>query len=880
MPIESLRHWLMNNPSFQKRMDEVILTGILDEFSAISSHGNPAEHDWRYLLLCGSTLARSDLADEQRVALRIADTCLKLNSTTGEEKAGAAVILDTMANRRSVTLAANRGLIPMDLEGALPIPLKADFLKRSSQDSIQSSDKIQHPANRFQVDFWNALIADQWISASAPTSAGKSYLLRLWVAEVFRKKKTALVVFVVPTRALIQELSDAFGEDVASGVLKNVTLHALPIEEDFDGDTGHLFVFTQERLHILLSRRVDTFFDLLVVDEAQKVGDGCRGVLLEQVIAECARRSSRTQIVYASPFVENPSYLTRGAPNDRVTSSVEREVTTVTQNLVFASQKRGDPSTWNVSYVAGEHELPIGSISLPFRATSPPKRLSTVAFAMQSPGGGNLVYANGPAKAEGFAQHISDGYLSQGVPSLETNPRIADLIKLVRKTIHPKYLLVETLKHGVAFHYGNMPLLIRTEIEALFRDNILRFLVCTATLIEGVNLPCKVIFMRGPTKGIGNPMQPADFWNLAGRAGRWGTEFHGTIVCIDPNLPNVWKEPPPRKRVRQRIMAATEHTLEEVEALLDYIETGYPGQVGIEHPEFDYTLTFFCHALLRNDSLVDLPSAKTLKPELRERLEACLRAELDSFTLPHDLVFRHPGILPSALSTLLQQFQAMNADQLAMLAPVLPESDDAVARYSLIFQFIDKHLRANWGNVADMEGKRLLQLAITAVDWMRGRPLAVLISKRERVNERRAEMGKKSVKLSRVIIDVMNDVEEYARFKIPKYLRAFLDVLYFHARQTGLTEVVRELPNLELWLELGVSVKTQLSLMELGLSRTGAIEVFELMMNDDMNKRDALSWLRNSDPAILINLPELVKHEIARVLARFKMETPMHPEAD
>lgn len=846
-------------------MDEVIRAGVLDEFPAIVPQNPAVEHEWPKLLLCGSILARSEIADEQRVALRIADTCLKLKSTGREERAAAAVILDTMANRRSVALAIDRDLIPQDFEETLPIPLRADLLKRSAQDQIQSSDEVRHPANRFQVDFWNALTSNQWISASAPTSAGKSFLLRLWVAEVFRKNKGALVAFIVPTRALIQEFSDGFGEDIASGVIKNVTLHALPIEEEFSSDSGHLFVFTQERLHILLSRRKDLSFSLLVVDEAQKVGDGCRGILLEQVIAECMRRSEETQVVFASPFVENPAYLTRGAPLNQRTGSVEREVTTVTQSLLFASQKRGAPDIWNVSFVAGERDIAVGSVKLPFRAVTPAKRLSTVAFALQSPTGGNLVYANGPSKAEGFAQHISDGFLAQGVPSLEENPRIAELIKLVRKTIHSNYLLVHTLKHGVAYHYGNMPLLIRTEIEALFRENILRFLVCTATLIEGVNLPCKVIFMRGPTKGIGNSMQAVDFWNLAGRAGRWGTEFHGTIVCIDPNSVDVWKEPPPRKRVRQHVMATTEQTLTSADALLDYIASGYHAVGGQDYGEYDYTLTFLFHALLRGDDLAGLPSAKGIPTETRERIQALLKAELDTLPLPSDLIFRHPGILPHALATLLSEFQALKPEELVLLAPVLPESDDAVARYAAIFGFIDRHLRAKWGNVADVDGKRLLQLAITAVDWMRGKPLAVLIDKRERANERRD----KPAKLSRVIIDVMNDVEEYARFKIPKYLRAFLDVLYIHTRQAGMSEVIRELPNLELWLELGVSVRTQLSLMELGMSRTGAIEVFELMLNDNMTKVETLSWLRSSDPAVLINLPELVKQEITRVLARF-----------
>lgn len=865
MSLSSLRRWLLEQPSFEKRMDEVIRAGVLDEFPAIVPANSVQEHNWPKLLLCGSALARSEIADEQRIALRIADTCLKLPSTSAEERAAAAVILDTMANRRSVTLAENRGLITHGFEKELPIPLRADFLKRSSQDRIYSSDDQQHPANRFQVDFWNALNSNQWISASAPTSAGKSFLLRLWVAEVFRKNKAALVAFIVPTRALIQEFSDGFSQDVTNGILKNVTLHSLPIEEEFAADIGHLFVFTQERLHILLSRRRDLAFTLLVVDEAQKVGDGCRGILLEQVIAECMRRSSETQIVFASPFVENPAYLNRGASENQRTHSVEREVTTVTQNLIFASQKRGAPDIWNVSFVTGEKEIAVGSVKLPFGATSSAKRLSTVAFALRSPSGGNLVYANGAMDAEKFAQHLSEGFRDQGIASLEYEPRIAELIKLVQKTIHKSYLLVHTLKHGVAFHYGNMPLLIRTEIEALFRENVLHFLVCTATLIEGINLPCKVIFMRGPTKGRGNPMEPVDFWNLAGRAGRWGTEFHGTIVCIDPNSKNVWKEPPPRKRIRQRILAATEQTLNSADALLAYIASGYRVDGGLDFAEYDYTLTFLFHSLLRGDDLSGLPSAKEVPTKTREQLQAVLKAELETLPLPSDLIFRHPGILPHALATLLAEFQKMSAEELVKLSPVLPESDDAVARYETIFGFIDSHLRSNWGNPADVEGKRLRQLAITAVDWMRGKPLAILISKRERVNERRA----KPEKLSRVIVDVMNDVEEYARFKIPKYLRAFLDVLYFHTRQAGMSDVIRELPNLELWLELGVSVRTQLSLMELGMSRTGAIEVFELMVNHDMNKAETLAWLQSSDPAVLINLPQLVKQEIIRVLTRF-----------
>ena len=48
---------------------------------------------------------------------------------------------------------------------------------------------------------------------------------------------------------------------------------------------------------------------------------------------------------------------------------------------------------------------------------------------------------------------------------------------------------------GFAFNYKN-------EIERLFKNGKIKYLVCTSTLIEGMNLPAKSIFIRGPKKGL------------------------------------------------------------------------------------------------------------------------------------------------------------------------------------------------------------------------------------------------------------------------------------------------------------------------------------------------------------------------------------------
>src|SRR5690606_38239151 len=131
-----------------------------------------------------------------------------------------------------------------------------------------------------------------------------------------------------------------------------------------------------------------------------------------------------------------------------------------------------------------------------------------------------VIYANGAAQAEDIAL-----LLYETVPIESKSTGINDLIKLVKKTVHKDYRLAKVLEKGIAFHYGNMPLLIRQEIERLFKKGEIKYLICTSTLLEGVNLPAKSIYIRKPHRGKNTPLNQNDFWNLAGRAGRWGKEF-------------------------------------------------------------------------------------------------------------------------------------------------------------------------------------------------------------------------------------------------------------------------------------------------------------------------------------------------------------------
>ena len=48
--------------------------------------------------------------------------------------------------------------------------------------------------------------------------------------------------------------------------------------------------------------------DFIIVDEAQKIGDGSRGILLQQVLQQIAVNDV-TRFIFASPMSENPSSL-------------------------------------------------------------------------------------------------------------------------------------------------------------------------------------------------------------------------------------------------------------------------------------------------------------------------------------------------------------------------------------------------------------------------------------------------------------------------------------------------------------------------------------------------------------------------------------------
>lgn len=826
------------------------LSNLVDDPDGV----DPKDVDWQRLILAGSILARSGKRDEQDTALRIAVAAITL-SADGTVRDAGAVLLDKLSNFRALALAQDRGLVADGLDGRLGVSLRLETQRREMDRSVlvETTGRWME-VNEFQQRFWTSASEANWLSASAPTASGKTFLVLQWLVDQLGAGEAKIAVYLAPTRALVSEIETNLQHLLKSRRGMQVT--SLPLRTKFDaarsGGSRLILVLTQERMHLLANVLGGDFsIDLMIVDEAHKIGDGGRGVILQDAVERAGRLNPQMKLVFISPATQNPGELLADAPAGTSTAAIDSDAPTVLQNVIMATQASGKPKLWNLVVRQGAAEFGIGTLQLANSPTGVAKKLAFVAAAAGERGG-TLVYANGAAEAENIADLIS-----QLQPDLEapvTDPELAALADLARKGVHPSFRLAPLVERGVAFHFGNMPSLLRLEIERLFKSGKIRFLICTSTLVEGVNLSCRTIVVRGPRKGQGNPMEPHDFWNLAGRAGRWGDEFQGNIICLDPHDDAAWPHGVP-VRSRYPIRRESDAVLDAGEPLLGYLaarEHAKPSELE-RSDEFEQVGAYLLTTFMRLGSVGTAEFAKRHPAALIADLDETLRGIAANIEINPDLAARHPGVSPIGMQRLLETFRAY-AGEPDNLLPAEVASDDSYDRYVTIMKRINASLYP-----AFEPDSRARLFALIVFQWLKGKSLAEIIRRNVAWHE---EVGR-AYQLPGLIRDTMGLVEQIARFRAPKYLSAYMDVLHLHFAQIGRDDLIDHNLDIGTQLEFGVSSRTLISLMELGLSRMTAVALYEKMAQENLDQDQARNWVTDRAAQLdSLDLPVIIVREL------------------
>ncbi|MDO9427852.1 MAG: DEAD/DEAH box helicase [Methylobacterium sp.] len=373
-------------------------------------------------------------------------------------------------------LLRSTGLLPYAGE---PTTIEDEILRQAHAVPELKDGTVFHS---LQLQVFNLIMKGANVVLSATTSVGKSMIIDAVIASSkFRK-----LLVIVPTIALIDEtrrrLSAKFGETHA--IITHPSQRSNAAERT-------VFVLTQERV---LARDDLGDVEFFVLDEFYKLdlqGEDERAVDLN--LAFHRLTSAGAQFYLIGPHVEE----VRGINSRFDFVFIPSKFSTVALNVtIFGLPKEGDAR---------------------------PRKLVELARELETP---TLVYCQSPAKAAEAAQAL----LNSG--DFHSRQETSDAVDWLEQEFPEEWVVTKALRHGIGIHHGNVPRAIQQYMIRCFERRIIRFLICTSTIIEGVNTIAENVIIYDRRLKTGN-IDYFTFRNIAGRAGRMRHWFVGKVFVLE-----------------------------------------------------------------------------------------------------------------------------------------------------------------------------------------------------------------------------------------------------------------------------------------------------------------------------------------------------------
>lgn len=803
------------------------------------------------LIGVASALALEEDSTSQSMAYEIITQTL---SHFGEELPNLAAVCANLLSRLGNFPARKLLESRYDVNGTFgSIFLQLEAITRTIENTVEVAG-ADIELTDFQTSLYETLQQSPFSSVSAPTSAGKSFILALSLVKWLLRGGPQTIILVVPTRALIRQTVALILRQLKSAGLSEIPVRSVPIPiSRSEAPNGAVYILTQERLlSYLFSDEGEPRVSSLIIDEAQGVSDGARGVLLHTAISTVREQFPDADIHFASPLAKNPKFLLSLFELEDGSRTLLETNSPVSQNIIIVRTEPRKPRKpiFELQMNGGILSLGHNKIDYSLKGNAFERR-ALFAKSVTRRDECTIVYANGAANAEKIARHIiADKQQAESV-----DQEILDFIKFLREHIHPDYELAEMLKYSTAFHYGNLPTIVRSKLEDLFSEGKLTYICCTSTLLQGVNLPAKHIILESPSKGWGKPMDRAAFLNLAGRAGRLMKEFHGNIWCLNPSD---WDKPSGEDTVcfegdsHHVIEDSFSNTLADGGTLLrkslnedDFKD---PNQEELGATALSKVFSDYIQAGIPLDQSRFADDHN--RAGLEETMEACKSIRLD---LPRNVIAQNAGVHPIRLQRLYEYFGGQIA--LDEYVPLTPHESGSYSNMELIFHVSDKYLSA-----IDNESYKFH--AWLASQWIHDTPLKRMIQ--ERVDYMK-ERGK-SPEVGKIIREIIKALEYDIRYRFVKHTRAYNDVLGLVLRKRGRDDLASRIIPLHLFLECGASNSTVLSLLSLGLSRTTALLLKgKITFSDHPTPEQCRATLRAKNLNEL-EIPSICKTELEQII--------------
>lgn len=418
-----------------------------------------------------------------------------------------------------------------------------------------------------------------------PTSGGKTLLAELRIVQAVRRGRGgSAVAYVVPTRTLANQITSRLRRDLGpSGIRVEKMSGAVEIDGFEDGMLARsgsfdVLVTTPEKLLLLIRNpnyNLAESISLCIVDEAHNLGDAERGLNLELLISTVKRDCRRAGLLLLTPFIpnsaevaewldpHNPRSVSVGInwkPNDRIVGAYYargrgRKIETYFRPLATSADTIKVDKTFRLGAARG--------------FSRPASRVVGKNLALTSLLATQLGASNGLLV---MARTIKDAWSTAGLicENLDGSPGRGDeevelAKRFIASELGERFPLVGYLDKGVGVHHAGLPDEARHLMERLMEMGRLRALVGTTTIAQGVNFPVSAVLVSSYSHSY-RDMDPRDFWNLVGRAGRIDQPSLGLVgIAADrPGGPQMKKAEAYVKRATEGLASSLARMVSEV----------------------------------------------------------------------------------------------------------------------------------------------------------------------------------------------------------------------------------------------------------------------------------------------------------------------------
>lgn len=649
------------------------------------------------------------------------------------------------------------------IELAFEKSIKETYQKSRSKDLIFTDE---------QYEIFRNLKNSNHYSFSGPTSLGKSFIIKEFIRHLIEENNcNENIAILVPTRALINQTFLQLKKEFSD--IENYKIISHPtVPESFKTEgKKFIFIFTPERLTAYLAEFSNPKIGYLFIDEAQKVTspNDTRSPLYYHAILQAERKSIK--LYFASPNIPNPEvFLQLFEKSTEEAKSVKSSP--VSQNRYFLDFI--DKRCLMFSDITEEKNIDINFNNEDFYTWV--KRLNR--------NDASIIYCNTKSDTIEYALEFSNT-----LPNKQDD-RIDEVISVIEEHLHKKYFLIDCLKKGVAFHFGSLPQRIREKVEQLFSDRVIDFVFCTSTLLEGVNLPAKNIFILSNAIGL-TKFTDIDFWNLAGRAGRLTRELSGNIICTRiQNKKNRWENPEMDLSVVKNreitpieplLISGRKNFYKNIEAALTGEEFTKKSFSENERNIWNhYANISLIHEIRSDDSAL---RSNFLKKN--DNAKAVLE-KLKKETLIPEKILSSYSMIKSKYQNSIYQKEDLSTKKLCSDISY----DSTLEKLELLCDFYSWETEETKGTKPMLpSGKRnvLKYYAVLMANWMDSQPLSWMISDSIKYHEKTNLIwhenqsvpfnSRNQKHINIVINNLISDVDNILRFKLKNYFSNYYDIL-------------------------------------------------------------------------------------------------------